>query len=96
MYFAVVYRDKAESLALRKRTRAQHLSYLEPFHELILFAGPLLTIKDNTPNGGLIVIDMPDYDSVHDFVQGDPYTIAGVFETIDIAPWQQVIPAKSL
>ena len=93
MYFAVICKDRPESLELRARTRPAHLVYLEPYRDAILFAGPFLEAGSDSSIGGLIVIDMPDLDAARAFAAGDPYAVAGLFETVEVMPWRKVIPS---
>lgn len=93
MYFAIIGKDKPGSTELRVRTRPDHLVYLEPFMDKILFAGPFLEDGSDRSIGGLIVIDLPDLDTARAFAQADPYAVEGLFETIDVLPWRKVIPS---
>ncbi|HRP78540.1 MAG TPA: YciI family protein [Aquamicrobium sp.] len=93
MYFAIICKDRPDALALRARTRPDHLAYLDPFRDSILFAGPFLESGTDNSVGGLIVIDLPDLAAARAFAEGDPYAVAGLFETIEVMPWRKVIPA---
>lgn len=93
MYFAIVCKDKEGALDLRARTRAVHLEYLKPFLDKILFAGPFLENAGENSIGGLIVIDLPDLQAATEFANGDPYALAGLFQSVEVMPWRQVIPA---
>lgn len=93
MHFAVICKDRPGGLELRARTRADHLVYLEPYRDRILFAGPFLAAGSDNSVGGLIVIDLPDLDAARAFAGGDPYAVAGLFETVEVLPWRKVIPS---
>ena len=93
MFFAVICKDRPDSHDLRTRTRPDHLSYLEPFRDKILFAGPFLEAANDNSVGGLIVIDLPDLNAAWAFAESDPYAVAGLFETVEVIPWRKVIPS---
>lgn len=93
MYFVVLCEDKDMSGKLRSRTRPAHLQYLQPYRDKILLAGPLLQDGSEESAGGLIIIDLPDYDAAVSFAQNDPYALAGLFARIEVRAWRKVIPA---
>ncbi len=68
----------------RMAHRAEHRAYL---HQLVaegklLMAGPHV---DET--GGIIIFEAIDENEVREMMDNDPFTINGVFATIDIKPW---------
>ncbi|MCX4173722.1 MULTISPECIES: YciI family protein [Paraburkholderia] len=92
MYFVVLCEDKEASFELRTQTRPEHLLYLEPHLDKILFAGPFLQKDGDNSIGGLIVIDLTDYDTALSFARNDPYAIAGLFARVEVRPWRKAIP----
>ena len=92
MPFILECRDKADSVALRLATRADHLAYLEGHLPAIIIAGPILADDGQTPVGSLLVLDLPDVAAVQTLADNDPYAQAGLFESVTIRPWRQVFP----
>jgi len=84
--------DKPQSLALRMATREAHLAYVGAAKVVIRAAGPLLDAAGDM-NGSLFILDCPDADAVLAFSQGDPYRLAGLFETVEIRNWRQTVGA---
>lgn len=77
---------------LRQRTRPAHLAYLEKFQEHAVVAGPLLD-EAGEPIGSLLLMRFPDYRSAVAFAAEDPYAQAGLFASVAITPWRQVLPS---
>ncbi len=93
MLFAIITTDRPGMLATRLSTRAAHLDYLETLGSGLIFAGPFLDNKEK-PDGSLVVIEADDLAAAQAFVADDPYTCAGLFETVDIRPWKWAINNK--
>lgn len=91
VYFAIICKDKPDRLEARQKTRPAHVDYLGTFIDRILIAGPLLG-GDGQPNGSLIVVDLEDMAAAKAFSAGDPYTAAGLFESVAITAWRKSIP----
>ena len=84
--------DKPEHSSVRAANREAHLAYLASFGGSIMLAGPTLAEDGQTPNGSLIVIDLPDQASVDDFCANDPYAKAGLFQRVDVSLWRKTLP----
>lgn len=76
---------------LRKKTRAAHLAYLEGALSQVVVAGPLLDDKGE-PIGSMLLMEFPDYRAAVAFAADDPYARAGLFASVAITPWRQVLP----
>ena len=92
MLFALICIDKPASLDLRLATRPQHLAYLETYQDRIVQAGGLLD-DEQRACGSLLIIDVADHAAAAGFAEADPYTRAGLFETVMIRPYRQVFAA---
>jgi uncharacterized protein YciI len=91
MLFSVYCKDGATGLEVRKNTRPQHLEHLEAHVGQLVFAGPLLDDSES-PIGSLIVIDVADRAEAEAFADGDPYSKAGAFDSVEIIATRQVFP----
>ena len=92
MLFMIVAKDKANSLEVRMANRAAHLDYLRGAGNRIKLAGPVMSGGDDPkPTGSLIVIDAASEGAVRLFCDNDPYATAGLFESVDIQHWKQVL-----
>jgi uncharacterized protein YciI len=92
MLYVIFCTDKADHAHVRAATRPDHLDYVGGFKEHLVTVGPTLSDDGEGMNGSLLVVDFPDREAVDDFAQGDPYAKAGLFESVIIRPWKQVIP----
>jgi hypothetical protein len=91
MLFAIRCLDKPDSHELRAETRPAHLDYLSTFADAVHIAGPLLD-EAGRPMGSLLVLDLADRPAAERFAAEDPYTRAGLFERVEIAPFKRVLP----
>ncbi|MDF8357650.1 YciI family protein [Ensifer adhaerens] len=88
MFVVLVATDRPGSMALRARTKERHKQYLDAGAPdlKVLQSGPLLA-TDGSERGSLIVFEANSVEYVHTFVEEDPYFRAGLFEAIEIQPW---------
>lgn len=87
MRFVIHAIDHPNSLALRMETRPRHLEYMAPFDTPV--AGPLLDDDDN-PCGTCIIVELADRAAADAFIAGDPYTQAGLFQSVRVHPFRTV------
>ncbi|MCD7058310.1 YciI family protein [Pelagibacterium xiamenense] len=86
MLFAVSALDKPESLDLRLATRPAHLQFWEENDAALVLAGPYLG-ADEKPCGSLLVVKAESREAAAALMEKDPYAAAGLFQSIDIRPW---------
>jgi uncharacterized protein YciI len=87
MLFALICTDKPNSLDLRLATRPEHVKYLESLGDTLKTAGPFTT-DDGSPNGSLVILDVPDRASAKAIADADPYAKAGLFASVEIRAWK--------
>lgn len=90
MLFAILCDDKPGSLDLRTETRSAHLDHLNGLGEALKFAGPFLD-EAGKPCGSLVVIEATDKAAAEQIAKSDPYAKAGLFETVNVRPWNWAI-----
>ncbi|BAU74285.1 YciI family protein [Metapseudomonas furukawaii] len=89
-YFAVFATDKPDRLALRDRIRPAHREHLRnpyPHRVVVRLGGPTLDGCDGRMNGTLLVVEAMSLADVQAFLGDDPYVREGLFERIEIRPW---------
>lgn len=88
MLFALLCKDKPGSLQVRLDTRPEHVAFLEGLNgeKKLALAGPFLD-ADGKPNGSLVVVEAPDMTAAKALSAADPYAKAGLFESVEIRPW---------
>ena len=91
MKFVILGFDGPDGEAKRKIYRPAHLAKMELLNAQgrVLLAGPL---TDKT--GSLIVIEVDSLEDAQRFAREDPYTVNGVFERVDVHPFNQVFPKE--
>lgn len=82
--------DKSDAAELRAATRAAHLVYLRGYTPRILAAGGFLNDDGSVGKGGMIILDTDDRAEAEQLVANDPFTLAGVFEKVEIQRWRKV------
>ena len=99
MYYAILARDKANSLSDRLAVRPAHLDRLRQLQDegRLLLAGPHPVVDSEDPgesgfSGSLIVAEFPDLAAARDWAAADPYVKAGVFEDVSVKPFRKVFP----
>ena len=90
MLYLLICEDKEDSLELRLANRDAHLAYVADFD--VRFAGPMLADDENTMIGSAIVLEAADKAAAQAFSEGDPYRLAGLFKSVTIRPFKQVVP----
>ena len=88
MHFVIHAIDRADAGSLREHTRPTHLDYLGGFD--VVFGGPMLD-DDGAMCGSLIVVQAEDRAAAEAFAAGDPYALAGLFETVTITAMRPVL-----
>jgi uncharacterized protein YciI len=82
--------DKAQSLQVRMGAREAHLAWAGARRGEIKLAGPFLD-ENGDMAGSMFVLDEPDLDAARAFNAEDPYTLAGLWERVDIRPFRVTI-----
>ena len=88
MHFVIHAIDRSDAGSLRQHTRPTHLDYLGGFD--VVFGGPMLD-DDGAMCGSLIVVQTEDRAAAEAFAAGDPYALAGLFETVTITAMRPVL-----
>ena len=91
MLFAFVCKDKPGHLNVRMETRPEHVEHLNKLNAdgILKMAGPFLD-ADGKPCGSLIVVNAASIDAAKAIADSDPYTKAGLFESVEIKAFNWV------
>lgn len=92
MNFVLYCVDKADHGHVRAENRPAHLDYLNSNLDRIVMAGPMTSDDGATVLGSVIIIDAADRAAAEAFASGDPYAKAGLFETVTVKAFKQVLP----
>ncbi|MNN54297.1 YciI-like protein [compost metagenome] len=88
-YFAVFATDRPGQFDLRQSIRSAHREHLRdpyPHPVVVRLGGPTLS-NDGRMNGSLLVVEAASLAEVQAFLDDDPYVRAGIFEHVEIRPW---------
>jgi len=89
MPYAMITRDKPNSLQLRNDTRQSDLEYLTANQDKLLAAGAQVDDRGEGGYGGIIVVDTEDRAEAEAFIRNDPFTKAGLFAGIEVVRWRK-------
>jgi uncharacterized protein YciI len=86
--YAITCKDKPGALETRWRP-APHLEYLAS-SKILKLAGALLD-DDGNPVGSILIVETDDKAAAQAQADNDPYTAAGVFESVEIHAWRLAV-----
>lgn len=92
MPFQIFCVDDPGKRGLRQETRAEHLRYMIAHRDRILFGGPLKSEDGLRSIGSAFVLDHGTREEVDRFLAAEPYSAAGLFETVLIHPIAVMVP----
>ena len=90
MYFVVFATDKPGVQELRETNRPAHREYLRNpgrHRVTVRIAGPTFSDDTSAMNGTMLIVEAENIDPVRAFVAEDPYSRAGLFQSVEIRLW---------
>ncbi|MEM1344043.1 MAG: YciI family protein [Pseudomonadota bacterium] len=90
MLYAIICRDKPGALDTRKANREAHLAHIHASKGAIVQAGPFLD-SGGQMCGSLLIFEGEDQAEAEAWAADDPYAKAGLFESVEIRPWNRVL-----
>jgi uncharacterized protein len=100
MLYMILGQDTPDALPKRKATRPAHLDYVKALHQQgrVRLAGPRPKLDSAMPAdagfyGSLLIVEFATLQEAREWAANDPYTLAGVFEHVEVQPFIQVLPA---
>ena len=89
MRVALICIDKPDALQTRLDNRAAHLAHIAATG-VVEMAGPLLNTEGQM-TGSLIILNVDAVADAQDWAMSDPYSKAGLFQSVTISEWKKVI-----
>ena len=91
MLFAFICTDKPGHLNVRMETRPAHVEHLNKLNAegTLKIAGPFLD-ADGKPCGSLVIVKADSIEAARAIADADPYNKAGLFETVEVKPYNWV------
>lgn len=94
MHWLIKCRSKPATDALREATLPAHRNFLDGYPEVTWYSGPLFTDDNKNAIGSLRLIEFPDRAAAQTYINADPYTKAGIFESITIERWKPTFDVR--
>jgi uncharacterized protein YciI len=94
MHWLIKCRSKPATDALREATLPAHYTFLDGYPEVTWFSGPLFTDNNKNAIGSLRLIEFPDRAAATTYINADPYTTAGIFQSITIERWKPALTVR--
>lgn len=91
MHFVLYCIDKTDAAQVRLDNRSAHLDFIKEWGNSVTVGGPLLADDGDGMIGSMIVLNVADRAAAERFVAGDPYGLAGLFESVTVHPYKLVI-----
>jgi uncharacterized protein len=99
MLYAIISTDAPDSLPKRKVARPAHLARVETLvrEGKLVIAGPHPAIDTPDPGeagftGSLIIAEFDSLEAARTWAEDDPYVHAGVYASVLVKPFRQVLP----
>ena len=90
MLYAIICIDKPGGLETRKANRDAHLLHIKASNGAIKQAGPFLDAEGQMC-GSLLIYEAKDIAEAQSWADVDPYAKAGLFQSVQIHPWNRVV-----
>lgn len=91
MMYAVLFEDNTSHADMRPKHMPDHLAFLERHAASIHTAGPLKDTADNTPAGGLWLVEADSPQAVRALIEADPFWPTGLRKSVRVLEWTQVL-----
>jgi uncharacterized protein YciI len=99
MLYSIVGTDVSNSLAARLAARPEHVSRLVSLKDQgrLVLAGPNPAIDSEDPgeagfSGSIIIAEFKSIDEAQTWADQDPYILSGVYQSVEVKPFKQVLP----
>ncbi len=89
MPYAIQTKDKPDHGNLRTELRDAHLAFLNANLDKLLAAGAVLDDDGTGGHGGILIVDTDDRAEAEAFAADDPFTKAGLFESVTVTRWRK-------
>ncbi len=90
MIYAVLLLDDPRRADARAQHLTDHLSFLERNAASIHAAGPLMDTIDDTPAGGLWIVEANSPQAVQSLIEADPFWPTGLRKSVRVLEWTRV------
>lgn len=99
MLYAIVTKDVVNSAELRKTHSIEHMTRLTELKNLgkLVIAGPLAREQSIDTHiagvdGSLIVAEFKSLNEAQQWIDEDPFSISGVYQSVRVNPFKKLLP----
>lgn len=99
MWYAIEGHDGPDVLSERIQARPAHVARLTALRDQgrLLLAGPCPAIDAEDPgpagfSGSIVIAEFTSLDDARAWADADPYVAAGVYQRVDVRPFNPVLP----
>jgi len=99
MLYSIVGNDVENSLEARLAARPEHVDRLLALKDQgrLVLAGPNPSIDSEDPGqagftGSIIIAEFDSLEAAKAWADQDPYILSGVYQSVDVKPFKQVLP----
>lgn len=99
MLYAIIAKDRGDSLGGRRSARPDHLQRLQALRDdgRLVLAGPHPAVDASDPgeagfSGSLVVAEFDSLADARSWADADPYIAAGVYDQVVVKPFLKVLP----
>ncbi len=91
MPYAIRTKDEPDHGDLRAELRDAHLAFLNANLHKLLAAGAVIDDDGACGHGGILIVETDDRAEAEAFAADDPFTKAGLFESVTVTRWRKAI-----
>ncbi len=99
LLYSIVGIDVENSLQARLAARPEHVERLKALvsQGKLIVAGPNPAIDSSDPGdagftGSIIIAEFDSLQNAQDWADADPYILGGVYESVEVKPFNQALP----
>jgi uncharacterized protein YciI len=96
MRFAVIFDDRPGQGALREQHLQAHLLWLDENRDWVLVGGSLRETPEQTPLGGLWIVEAESRQAVQERIKSDPFLACGLRAGVQILHWNKAFPSRQV
>ena len=91
MLFAVLFTDQPHHGALRSKYLQAHIDWVDQNKAAVLVAGSLRAQPQDTPKGGLWIVEAASKASVMQIMATDPFYTCGLRQSVEVLYWSKAL-----
>ena len=91
MLFAVLFTDKPGQGSLRAEYLQSHIHWVDQHKHVVLVAGSLRIDPQDSPKGGLWIVEAESKASVMQIMATDPFYTCGLRWSIEVLHWSKAL-----